>query len=1468
MLAVLVMVFSGLVGLAALVPEQTEAVEEGSSFLESRPTTLDPDQRQGDHDLDDKPPEYYLKGERYYYFGTSMKKCDINGDGIEDLAVLAQGFQAHSVFIFDGATDVMFPKLQMDADSARWKIGSFGYYLDDIEIGDVNGDGYDDILIGRPYYSYGYAYLYYGGPDWDSKSTVSSNSWDARFYSSSSYYYFGQSVGLGDLDGDGYDDVFVSAPGRDYVYWWYGSSSMSGTYQYYSYDGRIYGQDAFGQGGIELGDFNGDGRDDLAIGQPYQYEHGSYSGSLVFISPKSNIRDFLSGSCTGSNSYWDYIEYTGWTSYSLIGSNIQLFDYNGDGYDDLIFGGNAYYTKRASDARYVWLIEGKSTFPTGTDNRISDSSNYDYRFYSGNWGIGSNAWGDYDNDGKYDLLLGEYNSAAYVVMNEEFNGTSSKDIDVSEKAVLTIYPHRSSYWAYPGYYYYSYSYPIYNTVMFWDRDDDGRDEMFVADPRINIGGDYYCGAIYGVTPYDMFGIGDFESEGGDLPDGKTFYSRYKPYTFSMSAWNKWDPTMTDMSARLLFNDYAVEFAYDGDNGFRKTSDPLDFVELLPDHDVKIVGDDIIVTFSLIFEFDIDECNIDVAFTANAAHMSYTEILKDVGKVRNKLLYVGSLEVYWEEHGTAEVGDLLRTGCWLPEDSVLRFTGVKLVYNGTEDFMDDLGVEPYYPHDEEFHIETYSSLRDVVIDNSSSGRNFTTILPAGDRPLTVTYSTYQVGVPSNKIINSIPDFEVHVDVDVPTVPPGIRIHADDYYDENTRVDNDGELYVTWGKPGEYNSGIKHYEVRVNGDDDTIFETKATFAKVNTQASGEVTVEVRAVDRVGHVGEWGSASIDIDREGLDFTDPIPSETEWFNILDPEVGVTIADIGGNAVVGSSVEYAVSYDGGETFGEWTSAGVVLNAPVLQVMVNPMLMEGTMSMVKFRAMDEAGNVAESEPHGVNVDISGVSFGDLEISGYDEWEYEWLDHGEVELNLDVFDEYSGVSQDSIQFRLSTLGRKNLDLKPWLSVGADSVDVIDENTVRIDLSLVGEQELSMGDRNYVQFRARDVLDNAMTYSDIYNIWVNTEPVPEISSPEDRATYSERDIIVFDASGSMDHDGDALTYTWTDTYETGDGVVTEELGDMGLEDLERFEMSLVPGEHSIVLHVSDGIHEVSTDPINITVEDYIEPVWLYDIDSDGDGMPNWWEYNYKLGWDDSSNGDGTYSSVFEGMSKEEIWEAIGEQYRSGEVSVTPSNDFDSDGHTDYEEYLMGTDPSDEDDFPIFVEQGKPREDSLDLFLMGLIIVSVILLVLVLLFLALNNVLIKKRVDDQRAKEAETDRQLTEQALSSGGLERLEALRSASEGKPVALPTPPPMGTALPSAPAEGEAQPMGGAQQQGEAQPMGQPQPMGGAQQQGEAQPMGQPQPMGGAQQPGEAQPMPAPAPASEPGQAPQPVQGQENADQQQ
>ena len=195
-------------------------------------------------------------------FGQAVTSAaDLNGDGYADLAVGsfhdAPGKQqAGRVYIyFGGAAFDTIPDLILDGETA---FGDFGWSL---ASGDVNGDGYADLIVGAIFADR--AYVFWGGPLLDATP-------DLRFTGEAAGDWFGQTVGAGDFNGDGFADVIVGAlindgdgadAGRAYVF--YGGPRAGSTP-----DLVLHGEaagDNFGSRVAGAGDVNRDGYGDFLV---------------------------------------------------------------------------------------------------------------------------------------------------------------------------------------------------------------------------------------------------------------------------------------------------------------------------------------------------------------------------------------------------------------------------------------------------------------------------------------------------------------------------------------------------------------------------------------------------------------------------------------------------------------------------------------------------------------------------------------------------------------------------------------------------------------------------------------------------------------------------------------------------------------------------------------------------------------------------------------------------------------------------------------------------------------------------------------------------------------------------------------------------------------------------------------------------------------------------------------------------
>jgi hypothetical protein len=322
--------------------------------------------------------------------------------------------------------------------------------------GDVNGDGFDDLLIGAPLadpnglLNTGASYVVFGaaggfGANLDLSALIGTNGF--RISGEAFGDRFGYSVSAaGDVNGDGFDDLVIGAWGADpnglnsagasYVVFGKASgfganldlSALDGTNGF-----QISGEAARDNSGrlvSAAGDVNGDGFEDLLIGAFGTDPNGSYSGaSYVVFGKASGFGANLDLSALdGTNGFKISSEAGDFTGRWVSAAG----DVNGDGFEDLLIGArladpNAPY----SGASYV--VFGKASgFGANLDLSVLDGTNGFQISGAANdqSGFSVSAAEDVNGDGFDDLLIGApfagpngvASGASYVVFGEDYRG--------------------------------------------------------------------------------------------------------------------------------------------------------------------------------------------------------------------------------------------------------------------------------------------------------------------------------------------------------------------------------------------------------------------------------------------------------------------------------------------------------------------------------------------------------------------------------------------------------------------------------------------------------------------------------------------------------------------------------------------------------------------------------------------------------------------------------------------------------------------------------------------------------------------------------------------------------------------------------------------------------------------------------------------------------------------------------------
>ncbi len=335
-------------------------------------------------------------------FGISVASAgDVNGDGFSDVIVGAWYFDNSqtdegAAFVYHGSA------LGLNTTADWTTYGGvanawYGFFV--ASAGDVNNDGFSDVIVGAPnYLNQGAAYAYYGSSsglntvaDWFTTVTVSNA-------------LYGRSVAsAGDVNGDGYSDVIVGSngftntfTGEGAAFVYHGSAlGLNTSAAWVTYGNQT--QARYGVSVASAGDVNGDGFSDVIVGAwGFDAINGNEGAAFVWCGSANGVNSGVNG--TPVNAAW--AAFGSQVGMELGSSVASAGDVNGDGFSDVIVGAWLFSNGEGNEgAAFVYHGSGTS-FVTQT---VSADGLYTFPptgvsiFFSGVSGSGTCKVVRYDN---------------------------------------------------------------------------------------------------------------------------------------------------------------------------------------------------------------------------------------------------------------------------------------------------------------------------------------------------------------------------------------------------------------------------------------------------------------------------------------------------------------------------------------------------------------------------------------------------------------------------------------------------------------------------------------------------------------------------------------------------------------------------------------------------------------------------------------------------------------------------------------------------------------------------------------------------------------------------------------------------------------------------------------------------------------------------------------------------------------
>ena len=349
---------------------------------------------------------------------------DVNGDGYADILIGAPTLNSTTgrAYLILGKASGWVKNFYLTNATASFDGLLNGQWAGDYVagVGDVNGDGYSDFVIGSQYYSTpnlsgGKVYLFFGkATGWAKKASLSTA--DASFYGGAGSQTGGYQMGAGDLNGDGFADLAFGGPSNNtdtgVVYIIFGKASgwTKDTDLETASDAKIHGERGssdFGYGTSLGGDLNGDGIDDLVVGAGWDDEAGANAGQLyIFFGKHTGWAKDMSAANADATFLGEAAGNQAGYGFNAGG------DINGDGIDDLFIGANA-NADGGSNAGKAYVILGKTSGWAKDVSLSQADASFVGEASASYTGLPCLITGDLNGDGLNDLVTGSSNNNQY-----------------------------------------------------------------------------------------------------------------------------------------------------------------------------------------------------------------------------------------------------------------------------------------------------------------------------------------------------------------------------------------------------------------------------------------------------------------------------------------------------------------------------------------------------------------------------------------------------------------------------------------------------------------------------------------------------------------------------------------------------------------------------------------------------------------------------------------------------------------------------------------------------------------------------------------------------------------------------------------------------------------------------------------------------------------------------------------------